>query len=216
MASETHCISLFSEEFLKKFDIHKSYLLLKVLLFPYMTWLDHSILQHLVQSSQSVEAKNILKDFISSINYSLPITSYPIASPSQLMIPLDGSDYTLVATQCEFEFKSLALQKVVDVRNVLIDQWQITPHAIQLTAVHDQEKLLYWMMPKSVAELIANRTPDIQYKLWTYGIVMCTIFQVDIFSCGYTEVVTKPGAFSLLNTKVSLVIHSMCKKTHLK
>ena len=201
-ASETHHIPLFGEELLKKIDQCKSYLLLKVLLLPYITWLDYSILQHLVLFSQSKSAERILDDFIFSINYTLPITSYPIPSPSQMMIPLDGSDYTLVATQCEFECNSLVLQKVVDVRNVLIEQWQITPHAIQLTAVHEQERLLYWMIPKCVAELISGRTPHIQYELWKNGIVMCTILPVNFSSHDYPESTAKLGPFSLLNSEV--------------
>ena len=201
-ASETHHIPLFGEELLKKIDQCKSYLLLKLLLLPYITWLDYSILQHLVLFSQSKAAERILDDFIFSIDYTQPITSYPIPSPSQLMIPLDGSDYTLVATQCEFEFNSLVLQKVVDVRNVLIEQWQITPHAVQLTAVHVQERLLYWMIPKCVVELIADRTPHIQYKLWKSRIVMCAIFPVNFSSLDYPESAVKSGPFSLLNSEV--------------
>ena len=201
-ASETHHIPLFGEELLKKIDQSKSYLLLKVLLLPYITWLDHSILQHLVLFSQSKVAERILDDFIFSIDYAQPITSYPIPSPSQLMIPLDGNDYTLVATRCEFEFNSLVLQKVVDVRSVLIEQWQITPHAIQLNAVHVQERLLYWMIPKCVAELIADKIPHIQYELWKNGIVMCTIFPVNFSSPGYPESAAKSGPFSLLNSEV--------------
>ena len=201
-ASETHNIPLFGEELLKKIDQCKSYFLLKVLLLPYITWLDHSILQHLVLCSQSKAAERILDDFIFSIDYTQPITSYPIPSPSQLMIPLDGSNYTLVATQCEFEFSSLALEKVVHVRDVLIELWEITPHAIQLTAVHIQERLLYWMIPKCVAGLIADRTPLIQYKLWKNRIVMCTIFPVNFSSPGYPESAAKSGPFSLLNSEV--------------
>jgi len=217
MASETHRIPLFSEKLVKKLDKWISCFLLKVLLLPCVTWLDHSVLQRLVQSSQNLAAKNILEDFISSIDYSVLITSYSIASPSQLMIPTDGSDYILVATQCDFEFESLVLKKVVAVRDVLIEQWQITPHAIQLTAVHIQEKLLYWMVPKSVAGLIADRTPSIQYNLWKNNIVMSTIFPVDTFS---NKTVIKFGPFSLLNsTKVrnvvvmcSYCVHAILKK----
>ena len=166
MASETHQIPLFGEKLVKKFDNCKSYFLLKLLFLPYITWLDHSILERLVLSSQNTVAKNILEQFTSSINYSLPVISYPIPSPSQLMIPLDGSEYTLVATQCDFEFSSVVLQKVVDIKSALTELWQITPHAIQLTAVHIQESLLYWLIPKSVVGLIADRTPRIQYELW--------------------------------------------------
>ena len=204
MASENHHIPLFSEKLLKKFDDFKSYYLLKVLLLPYVTWLDHSILQRLVHSSQSMVAKNVLEDFTSSIDYTQPITSYPIPSPSQLMIPLNGSDYTLVATQCDFEFKSLVLQKVVDLRSVSIELWEITPHAIQLTAAHEQERLLYWMIPKSVAGLIADRMPYIQYKLWKNGIILCTVFPVDFFSLDCNQTFMKSGPFSLLHTQVTL------------
>jgi len=201
-ASEVHCIPLFSEKMVEKINNCKSLLLHKVLLLPYITWLDHSILQCLVESSQNMEANNILKDFISSIDYSQLITSYPIASTSRLMIPLDDNDYTLVATKCEFEFKNMLLEKVVDIRNVLIHQWKITPYAIQFVAVHVQERLLYWMIPKSVAGQIADRTPDIHSKLWKSGIVTCTIFPVDFFLIHYDEAAFKSDPFSFLSSKV--------------
>ena len=202
MASEVHHIPFFSEAMLKSYDSCKSYFLLQILILPYITWLDHSLLRRLVSSSKSMVAKKILDAFDESVDYKQSLSTYPIPAPSQMMIPLDGCDYTLIATKCDFDFENAMLQKVVDIKNVLKDLWEITQHAIQLTAMHIQERYLYWMIPKSVVELIAEKTPQIQYELWRNEITMCSIFPSDFYSCCRVTTVIEPGAFCLLHTEV--------------
>ena len=213
MASEVHHIPLFSEALLKKFDHCKSYILLKILVLPYISWLDHSLIQWFVLSSQSTIAKKILNTFDESIDCKKLLLSYPIPAPSQLMIPLDGSDYTLVATKCDFDFTQATLQKIIDIRNDLVKLWEITQHAVQLTAIHIQERYFYWMIPRSVAKLIANKTPQIQYELLKNGIIMCSIFPMDFCSHYSEATVIESGPFCLLHMKV-LCMTSYCLCMH--
>ena len=210
MASEVHHIPLFAGTLLKKFDTYKSFILLKILLLPYISWLDHSLIRQLVLSSQRTIAKKILDTFDGSIDYEQSLLSYPIPAPSQLMIPLDGSDYTLVATKWDFDFRLATLQKVVDIRNDLIKLWEITQHAVQLTAIDIQERYLYWMIPKSVTKLIADKIPRIQYELWKNGIIMCSIFPVDFYSHYHEATVIESGPFCLLHTKVLCMTSYVC------
>ena len=89
----------FTERLLKKITDCKSLYLFKMHLLPFITWLDHFILQELVVASGSEDALQLLNLFDSKIKSycSQPITSFPMLSPSQLMIPLDDSEYTLLA-----------------------------------------------------------------------------------------------------------------------
>ena len=82
---------LFTEQRLKKIN---SLYLFKIYLLPLITWLDHSILKELVVASGSEDAQQLLNLFDSKIKSycSQPISSFPILSPSQLMIPLDDSE----------------------------------------------------------------------------------------------------------------------------
>ena len=203
MASETHRISLFSERLLSLFSDCNSYLLLKAILLPFMTWLDHSILKKLVSASNCTWAMDMLNQFDSSIDYSQPITSYPIPSPSQLMIPLDGSDYTLVATKCNSNFEEKTLQIIVDIRDLLTKKWEITTHAIQLVGIHIKYGVLYWMIPRSVVSLIEENLVHVQYELWKNGIAMTSIFPSSPFMVENDMMFMKSSPFSLLISKVS-------------
>jgi len=98
MASNIHNIQLFGEESLKKMLKCEMPFLVQLYLLSFTSWLDNSLLRKLVAASENEAAIELVKKFDSFIDYSQPITSYPIPAPSQLMIPLDDSDYTVVAT----------------------------------------------------------------------------------------------------------------------
>ena len=89
---------LFTKHWLRKI---KSLFLFKIYLLPFITWLDYSILKKLVMSSGSQDALKLLNLFDYKIHsYCIqPIGSFPIPPPSQLTIPLDDSEYTLLAME---------------------------------------------------------------------------------------------------------------------
>ena len=89
----------FTEQWLKRIGKCRSLNLFKIYLLPFITWLDHSILEELVAASDSEDAQQLLNLFNSKINSycNQPITSFPILPPNQLMIPLDDSGYSLLA-----------------------------------------------------------------------------------------------------------------------
>ena len=177
---------MFMEQQLKKI---KSLYLFKIYLLPFITWLDHSILKELVVASGSEDAQQLLNLFDSKINSycSQPITSFPILSPSQLMIPLDDSEYTLLVmkfcppSQGDTTQGMIILQDVIDIRLMLKHKWKINSHEInfiQLIAVHGKLKLFYWIIPKCLTPVIKS---DLVHK-WKSGIIMMAVLPPNFHS----------------------------------
>jgi len=147
MADQQHKIPLFSKQHLNLLDYCNDYFVFKIILLPFVTWLDHSILRQLVRASPCEVAKKMLEQFDSSIDYNEKFISYPIPSSSKLIIPLLNSDYTIAAIKCHFNFEEADLKKIINIRCLLTQRWKITDHAIQLIGVHMKHRILYWIIP---------------------------------------------------------------------
>ena len=164
----------------------KSLFLFKIYLLPLITWLDHSILNDLVVASGSYKARYLLDLFDSKINsyYNKPITLFPIPHPSQLMLPLNDSDYTILSIKFRPPSRGDAtqgiifLQDVMDIKLTMKRKWAIRNHDIQLVAVNARLELLYWMIPKFLVELIER---DLVFD-WRSGIVMMAILPANFQS----------------------------------
>jgi len=194
MASDVHNIQLFSEEFLKKMLKCEMPFLVQLHLLSFSSWLDSSLLRELVTASENEAAIKLMKKFDSFIDYSQPITSYPVPAPSQLMIPLDDSDYTVVATMHSKSLKEITLKQVKDAKMLLVNKWQITEHSIQLIALRAQFGCLYWLIPKTVAPLVTHS--DVMLK----DGIMTFVFPNTFFSDDHDSVIRKLGVgpFSFL------------------
>ena len=191
---------LFTEKWLGKIV---SLYLFKIHLLPFMMWLDYSILKELVKASGSEDAQQLLNLFNTKINsYRIqPITSFPIPPPSQLMIPLDDSEYTLLAmefclaSQEDTSQSTIVLQDVMDIKLTLKYQWQINSRnfcSFQLVAVNTKLKFLYWVIPKQLVEAINNNL----VHEWRSGIIKMTVLPANLNND--SEKVNK-GPFSSLN-----------------
>ena len=174
----------FTEQWLKRISGCKSLHLFIIYLLPFMTWFDHSILKELVAASGSEDARQLLDLFNSKVNsYSnQPITSFPILSPSQLMIPLDDSEYAMLGmkifppTQDDASQSVIVLQDVMDIKLTMKHKWKMDSHQIQLVAVHTKFKILYWMIPKSIIEVIrSNLIHD-----WKSGIIIMSVLPTNL------------------------------------
>ena len=191
---------LFAKKHLQKV---KSFYLLKIYLLPFVTWLDHSILNELVVASGSEDAQQLLNLFGAKIDsYSnQPITSFPLPSCTQLMIPLNDCEYTLLAIKFIPPSRGgptqgiILLQDVKNVKLALERKWKITSHDIQLVAVHTKLGLLYWMIPKHLVEVVeSNIVPD-----WSSGIIMMAVLPTNFHSLQENSDMLK-GPFSSLNS----------------
>ena len=185
----------------KIFDC-KSLFLFKIYLLPLITLFDHSILKDLVEASGSNSAKQLLDLFDSKVNSycNEPITSFPIPYPSQLMLPLDDSEYTILSMKFRPPYRSnvtqgIFLRDVVNIKQTMKLKWKIRTHDIQLVAVHARLELLYWMIPKFLVELIEG---DLVHD-WKSGIVMIAVLPANFQSLEdkYNEKIE--GPFSSLN-----------------
>ena len=177
---------LFTEQWLKKM---KSLYLFKIYLLSFITWLDHSILKKLVVASGSEDAQQLLNLFDSKIySYcSQSITSFPILSPSQLMIPLDDSKYTLLAmkfcppSRGDSTQGMIILQDVIDIKLMMKHHWKMSNHeinSIQLVTVHAKLWLLYWIIPRYLVAVIkSNLVHD-----WKSGIIMMAVLPTNFHS----------------------------------
>ena len=197
MVSDTQNIPLFTDPFLSKLINCRSIFLLKILLLPFLSWLDHSILKELTSNNDSVT--HLLTQFNSLIDANKPLTAYPIPTLSQLMIPLDDK-FTIVATKSLYNLENISLKYVVNIKATITEQWKITKHAIQLIAISTELNYLYWMVPICVVPvIISSNNYESQHHFRQQGILMTAILP-DLFFTGYyniTQLLTG-GPFSSL------------------
>lgn len=204
LACEDPQIPLFNEDYINKLVHCQFPVVLKMLLLPFMTWFDHSILRHLVMSSRSNQAERMLNHFTSLIDDNQPI-NFPASS--QLIIPLDESDYTLVATKIS---KELTIKQVAYIKQFLLAQWGITKHAIQLTAVHVDQGVLYWMIPESVAPLIESHIDKYYNKLRESGISTSAVLSKQSLFSEQRGDMEECGLFCYLNATNASVSCNCC------
>ena len=179
MASDVHKIKLFSNHFIKKLlrCSHSSFL--KSYLLPFITWLDNTILIELATAYENLE---LVCKFIRIIDDTEPITSYPIPTFSQLIIPLDDSEYTIVAVKTFQNCSGLILKDLKDVKELMKSHWKLTAHALQLVAIDYHCNYMYWMIPKQVQDLVKDELNQGKCDLWIKGIVQIILFPNEYFS----------------------------------
>ena len=179
MASDVHNIKLFTDSFIKKLFKCSHLSLLKIYLLPFITWLDNTILIELAKAYEKADSLELFCKFTDIIDDTEPITSYPIPTFSQLIIPLDDSEYTIVAVKMFQECTGLILKDVINVKELLTLHWELTVHALHLVAIDCHYNCMYWMIPKQVRHLVENRlNPEVE--LWNIG-----IFQIILISNHY-------------------------------
>ena len=147
-------IPLFTAKSLKSFSNCKSVFCFKIFLVPFITWLDHSILNELVTASGSDTAKQLLDQFDCRIDKSKSVTSYPIPTPNQLMIPLDDSEYTILAVRSYNCHNDITLYEIEEIKFLMTSTLKVSNHVFQLLAIHNKTNYLYWMIPRSIASFI--------------------------------------------------------------
>ena len=190
---------LFTDQFLQLIANSKSLYLFKSYLLPFITWFDHSILNELLEASGNCYAIKLLDQFDSMIDETQPVTSFPIPTPGQLIIPLHNSKYTLIATKFDNNEEVMSLKQVKVIKKLMEHTWKVTSHALQLVAMCTKSGFLYWMIPECIAVLIKSSLNERRYELWECGFISIVLLpQTFYFQDGdYDE---KPvGAFDFLS-----------------
>lgn len=175
MASSTNNIFLLCSDHLQRLKQCKYAPALIQMLSPYFNWSDHSVLAAVVKACKNPDASNLLDQFDSKVDLSLPVTDYPIPRPSPNMIPYDASPYTVLAIKLNVESKIFTLQNVFDVRIFLQEKFQLAPHAFQLLAV-TSIATFYWRIPKSIVSVIFSSIAHQCSYLQNKGIVELSVY----------------------------------------
>ena len=204
LISETHKISLFSTDELNMLNQYSQTSMLMKILRVHWTWYDHSILKTLLEVSNVHNAMKLLEDFESHIDYTLPVTNYPIPAVNHLMIPSRSSKYTVLATtyDCDTTIRYLTLQCVTDLKLKMISSFGITEHSVQLLAVNHTPAIFYWMIPKVVVPLVSIRSTVQKHlnMLKSSGITEVAIYPNSMFVMDHDLTV---GPLSYLYSQVS-------------
>lgn len=182
MASDIHKITLFTPNFVNNLINCIHPFVFKIYLLPYMSWFDCSILKQLFIFSGNEEALNIVNHFINSLDYNKPITSYPIPEFSQLMVTLDKSHYTLVATKHSKSIDTLILQDLLSTKKLLMQRLELTEHAVHLAGVRTAVCCFYWLLPKQVQPLVESKMNGDQLELWGEGRILTKLLPQNFFS----------------------------------
>ena len=161
MASDTHNIKLFTDSFMKKLFKCSDSNLLKLYLLPFNNWLDNTILKELLKGYEKID----ISKFLCITDDTQPITSYPIPTFSQLIIPWDDSEYTIVAIKIVKSCSDLTLAGIAGIKEFLRSYWELTAHALQLIAIDYFYNFIYWIIPKNVKFLIEDKLNQKQSKL---------------------------------------------------
>ena len=155
MASHEHDIALFSPDYLSTLKECNEMPEILQRLSPYFNWSDHSVLHALVQACNNSEAAMLLQQFDSQVDFSLPITEYPVPQPIPSMAPYDTSTQTVLAVKLNTELSKFSLQQVIEMRCLIQRKCKITEHSLQLMAAKSSSSaILYWLIPKCIRHLI--------------------------------------------------------------
>jgi len=203
MTSDTNNIFLFSSDQLQKLTECKQAPELIQKLSPHFNWSNHSVLREVIGCNNTV-ATNLLDQFDSQIDSSLPVTDYPIPQPSPNMIPYDTSSHTVLAVKLNAELRSISLQQVFDIQHLLQEQFQLSPHTFQLLAANSVP-ILYWMIPKCAVSVITSSVTKHRRFLYQNGIMELSIYPGLIYATSDT---VRVGSLSFLNHYVYFEVYN--------
>ena len=199
MASDVHKIPLFKPDFVNKLIKCTYPFIFKIYILPYMSWFDWLILKQLIIFSDNYVALSLIDQFADSLDYNKPVTSYHIPEFSQLVIPLDSSQYTLLATKHTSNIRELKLLHVKNIKLSLVKGLEITDYAIQLAAIHYNSCCFYWLIPNQVRSLVEHKLNQVQLELWDNGIILTALLPVGFFS---RENILQQSLFNFLSVSL--------------
>ena len=122
MASHEHDISLFSTEYLSSLKECSQTSAFLQRLSPFFNWSDHSVLHELVKACNNHEVAELLQQFDSQVDVSLPITDYPVPQPIPSMAPYNSSMQTVLAVKLNTELSKFPLQQVIELHGLISEK----------------------------------------------------------------------------------------------
>ena len=182
MASDIHNITFFSSKFLQQLSQCGNMLIILRTLMCYSTWCDYSVVKKLLEICECFEGLRLLEQFESQINFTLPITHFPISVPSSFMIPSETSDFAVMTTQCVQEHSLLSLEHIKVVKSLITKISDVHDTGCQLMAIKDNPLILVWLVPRSVVSLIGIQVQESYDDLQEIGIT-----EVEFYLTGTDE-----------------------------
>ena len=206
LASKFDNIPLFGPDYAEKLQEFEYTPELIQTLSPFMTWDNHSILSTIADTSNIPEAAMLLTQFDDRIDSSQLLTSYPIPVPSHHMVPYDKSAQTILAVKLDLKLYHATLQNVIDARSLIQDQCKLTSHCLQLLAVAKTDlTIIYWMIPRKTAHLIAANALQFQNHYHQNGILDLAVYPGAVLCTGSALKVGPLSFFSQIESDGKLV-----------
>ena len=187
MASYNYNITLYSDEILKEFgEYHNVPVMLRHLM-CYCTWCDLSVVLKLLEICDCPDGVRLLHNFKHMIDFTKPITEYPISNPDSLMISSASSPYTVMVTKYELVYSPLSLKHIEVIKSLITEKCEITFISCQFLATTNDSQVFHWLIPKSVVPLIMDRVQEHSSYLHKSGIK-----ELYIYSCTTGKLLTIP------------------------
>ena len=197
LASDTHNIPLFPTCYTEELREVKECPELIQKLSPFMTWDSHSIFSTIVEAVNVPQITTLLTQFDDKIDLSQPLTSFPIPAPTHQMVPYDNCSHTILAVKLDSELCCTTLQSVIDARTFIQDQCKLTSHCLQLLAVaKTNSTIIYWMIPRSIMQLITGSVLQFQNYFYHNGILQLAVYPGALLCTGCA---LKVGPLSFFN-----------------
>ena len=169
MASDVHNIPLFSSDFLKKLDDYRDVSVMLRYLMCYFTWCDLSTVMELFKLCNYPDGVKLLLEFNDQVKFTKPIANYS----ESLVVPSESSTYTVMAIFTDMIFIPWAIRKI---KLRICRICEITFISCQFLGIAYDFKVLYWLIPKSIASLILSKAQENWRHLYNCGIRKLSIY----------------------------------------
>ena len=200
-------VKLFSDSYIKLLNKISSTTVILRRLFLYSSWYDFSFVEELVKRCNCLEGINLLDWFKSRINKTLPISYYPLPTPSSLMIPNKSSSHFVIAMR--YTEKPFILSHITILKLFLLQIFKVKSYACILLGVVSPD-ILYWLLPNSVFTIICEKVPKHIDYLYTKGITEIAISPDITFTKGGEQNIQSVPYFTFEDKIVSTVHTFIC------
>ena len=176
MASYNYNIPLFSDETLKVFSEYHNVPVILRYLMCYCTWCDLSMVLKLLEICDYPDGVRLLQKFKHIVDYTKPITEYPITNPDSLMIPSENSPYTVMVTKYKSVNFPLSLKQIETIKSLITEKCEITFISCQFLSTANGFQDFYWLIPKNVGQFIVDKVQKSSSYLHKIGIKELSIY----------------------------------------
>lgn len=200
--SEEQEVKLFSDSYIKSLNKVTSTVVILRSLFLYSSWYDCSVVEELVKECDCPEGVDLLDWFNLHIDKTLPISHYPLPTPSSLMIPDESSSHFVMAMR--YREEHFTLLHITKLKSFLLHTFEIKSYACILLGIANPGTL-YWLLPNSVFTIICKKMLKHIDDLYTEGITEVAISPDLVFTKSGKRSIQSLPQFTFEDKEVSVV-----------